>query len=166
MIYNYLCNQCLSPIMLWVRIPLRRGVLDITLCDKVCQWFSLGTRVSSTNKTDRHDITEIFLKVALCTINQTTVFLWFTASDYSLASSNFLIYRKIYIVYISSWYRYHRNNIYVYHFMILVKCHTGLRKLVEWLMERVRCFYFKFLLDYIILNKTLCIKSALLPWNW
>jgi gamma-glutamylcyclotransferase (GGCT)/AIG2-like uncharacterized protein YtfP len=27
-------------------------------------------RVSSTNKTDRHDITEILLKVALSTINQ------------------------------------------------------------------------------------------------
>jgi hypothetical protein len=32
------------------------------------QWFS---PVSSTNKTDRHDITEILLKVVLCTINQT-----------------------------------------------------------------------------------------------
>jgi hypothetical protein len=32
------------------------------------QWFSLGTPVSSTNKTDRHDITEILLKVALNTI--------------------------------------------------------------------------------------------------
>jgi hypothetical protein len=55
--------------------PLRRGVLDITLCDKVCQWlavgrwFSVGTPVSSTNKTDRHDIAEILLKVALNTIN-------------------------------------------------------------------------------------------------
>jgi hypothetical protein len=29
------------------------------------QWFSPGTLVSSTNKTDRHDITEILLKVAL-----------------------------------------------------------------------------------------------------
>ena len=52
------------------------GVLDTTLCDKVCQWlatgrwFSLGTPVSSTNKTDCHDITEILLKVALNTINQ------------------------------------------------------------------------------------------------
>ena len=70
-IYNYLCNQCLSPLTLWVRIPLRRGVLDTTLCDKVCQWlaagqwFSLGTRVSSTIKTDCHDITEILLKMAL-----------------------------------------------------------------------------------------------------
>jgi cobalamin-dependent methionine synthase I len=29
----------------------------------------MGTQVSSTNKTDRHDITEILLKVALNTIN-------------------------------------------------------------------------------------------------
>ena len=52
-----------------------RGVLDTTLCDKVCQllatgrWFSPGTLVSFTNKTDPHDITEILLKVALNTIN-------------------------------------------------------------------------------------------------
>ena len=31
--------------------------------------FSLGTLVSSTDKTDRHDITDILLKVALNTIN-------------------------------------------------------------------------------------------------
>jgi len=29
------------------------------------RWFSPGTPVSSTNKTDRHDVTEILLKVAL-----------------------------------------------------------------------------------------------------
>ena len=74
-IYNYLCNQCLSPLMLWVRISIR--VRCITLCDKVCQWFatgrwfSLGHPVSSTNKTDCHDITEILLKVALNTIKPT-----------------------------------------------------------------------------------------------
>jgi hypothetical protein len=34
------------------------------------QWFSPCIPVSSTNKTDRHDITEILLKVALNTINQ------------------------------------------------------------------------------------------------
>jgi hypothetical protein len=62
---------------LWVIIPLRWGVLDITLCDKVCQWlaagqwFSPGTPFSSTNKSYHHDITEILLKVALNTINQT-----------------------------------------------------------------------------------------------
>ena len=37
-IYNYLCNQYLSTPKLWIRIPLRRGVLDSTLYDKVCQW--------------------------------------------------------------------------------------------------------------------------------
>ena len=35
------------------------------------RWFSLGTPVSSTNKTDRHDITEILLKMALHTITLT-----------------------------------------------------------------------------------------------
>jgi hypothetical protein len=35
------------------------------------QWFSPGTPVSSTNKTDRHDITEILLKVSLDTITLT-----------------------------------------------------------------------------------------------
>jgi hypothetical protein len=34
------------------------------------RWFSLGTPVSSTNKTDHDDITEILLKVALSTIKQ------------------------------------------------------------------------------------------------
>jgi len=43
-----------------------RGVFDTTLCDKVCQWwFSQGIPVPSTNKADRHNITEILLKVAL-----------------------------------------------------------------------------------------------------
>jgi hypothetical protein len=32
------------------------------------QWFSLGTPISSTNKTDRYDVTEILLKVALNTM--------------------------------------------------------------------------------------------------
>ena len=34
-------------------------------------WFSPDTQVSSTNKTDHHDITEILLKVALNTITLT-----------------------------------------------------------------------------------------------
>jgi len=45
-----------------------RGVLDTTLCDKACQWLATGqwfSPVSSNNKTDDHDITEILLKVAL-----------------------------------------------------------------------------------------------------
>jgi len=73
LIYNYLCDQCLSPLTLWDRIPLRRGVLNTTLCDKVYQslvadlWFSPGTPVSFTNKTYHHDV-DILLKVALNTI--------------------------------------------------------------------------------------------------
>ena len=74
-IYYYLCSQCLSPLTLWVRISIKARCK--TLCDKVCQWlaigwwFSLGHPVSSTNKTDHHDIAKILLKVALNTIKQT-----------------------------------------------------------------------------------------------
>jgi len=74
-IYNYLCNQCLSPLILWVQISIRARCT--TLCDKVChrlatgRWFSPDPPVSSTNKTDQHDITEILLKVVLNTIKQT-----------------------------------------------------------------------------------------------
>jgi hypothetical protein len=55
-----------------------RGVLDKTLCDKVCQglatgrqrffWREGGTPVSSTNRSHDHDITETLLKMALNTI--------------------------------------------------------------------------------------------------
>jgi hypothetical protein len=41
-----------------------RGALHTT-----GRWFSPGTPVSSTNKNDRHDITEILLEVALNTIS-------------------------------------------------------------------------------------------------
>jgi hypothetical protein len=83
-IYNYLCNQCLSSLMLWVRISIRARCT--TLCDKICQWLATGrwfSPVSSTNKTDRHDITEILLKVALNTIKQTisslvNSYIWWT----------------------------------------------------------------------------------------
>jgi hypothetical protein len=66
-IYNYLCNQLQSALTVGDRITLSRGVLVATLCYKVCQslatgrWFSPDTPVSSGNKTDRHDITEILL---------------------------------------------------------------------------------------------------------
>ena len=38
------------------------------------RWFSPGIPVSSTNKTDRHDITEILLKVVLNLITLTLYF--------------------------------------------------------------------------------------------
>jgi hypothetical protein len=52
---------------------IRGGVLDTTWCGQVCQWlvtdqwFSLCTM----DKTERHDITEILLKVALNTLTIT-----------------------------------------------------------------------------------------------
>jgi hypothetical protein len=66
-IYNsFLCNQINKTIFFY-------------LFDKVCQswlatgrWFFPGPPVTSTNKTDRHSITEIFLKVALNTIAPST----------------------------------------------------------------------------------------------
>jgi hypothetical protein len=50
--------------------------------DKVYQllahgrWFSPGSPASSTTKTDRHDIAEILMKVALNTINQMKSLSW------------------------------------------------------------------------------------------
>jgi len=70
-IYSYLCNQCATLKALLVWIQLRRGALDTTLCDHVYQWLTTGqwsspvTPVFSTNKTD---LDEILLKVALSTI--------------------------------------------------------------------------------------------------
>ena len=73
--------------MLWVRLPIRARCT--TLSDKVCQWFVAGLwfspalPVSSTNKTDHHDITELLLKVALSTIKPTNQ--PFTQSIYTVA---------------------------------------------------------------------------------
>jgi len=54
-IYNYQCNQSLSPLMSWVRISIRARCT--TLCNKVCQWLATGRWFSPGP--DRHDITEI-----------------------------------------------------------------------------------------------------------
>jgi hypothetical protein len=62
-------------------------VYSIQLYDKVCQllaagrWFSPGTLVASTNETDRQDITEILLKMALniTTLTPTKILLHFSA---------------------------------------------------------------------------------------
>ena len=95
-IYNYLCNQCLSPLMVWVRISIRPRCT--TLCDKVCEWLaicrwcSLGPPVSSTNKTDCHETAEILLK-----IKQTNLFiLQFISSCYPIGiCKHFLWYLLI-----------------------------------------------------------------------
>jgi hypothetical protein len=77
---------------LWVRIPLRWGVLDAPLCEKVCQWlaaglwFSPGTLVSPTKKTDLHDITETLLN----TIMLTLLYLWLHLPEYWGSNNPFL----------------------------------------------------------------------------
>jgi hypothetical protein len=40
-------------------------VIKFFQCLAASQWFCRGTLVSSTNKADRHDITEILLEMAL-----------------------------------------------------------------------------------------------------
>ena len=78
-IYNYLCSQCLSPLRLWVKIPLMVRCTHTTLCDKVCQWlfagrwFSPGILVSSDNKTDCHDISNNWNIVQSGVLHQNTV---------------------------------------------------------------------------------------------
>jgi hypothetical protein len=49
------------------------SVIYVRLKCRTGRWFSHGTPVSSTNKTDHHDIIEILLKVALNAINQTNI---------------------------------------------------------------------------------------------
>ena len=111
-IYNYLCNQCLSPLMLWARkISIRARCT--TLCDKVWQWhaagrwFSLGSPISSANKTDRHDIAEILLKVVLNTrkpsflIHLYRFFLYVQSFQYVTRSVVFYI---CIVLYIDSWF--------------------------------------------------------------
>ena len=64
-----------------------RGVLDTTLCEKVRQWLATGQRffpctpVSSTNKTDCHNIPEILLNVVLNTINHILFFVLIQTSE-------------------------------------------------------------------------------------
>ena len=120
-IYNCLCNQYLSPLSLLVWITFRWGVLDSTLCDKDCQWlapgqwFSPGTLVSSTNKTDCHDITEILLKVVFNTITHPPYFLssnlkwgniyYFIFLSQAITNGKITIFTEKYIIHIL-WHRY------------------------------------------------------------
>ena len=74
-------SRCLSPLMLWIRLPLMTKCTRYNIMSYICRWlatcrrFSPGSLVSSTNKTDSNDITETLLKVALITIerNQTNL---------------------------------------------------------------------------------------------
>ena len=84
---------------------------NTTLCDKVCQWlaasqwFSLRTQISSTNKTDRHDITEILLKVALITITLNSIFYISSYSGNDVFQLELMRHAYILVILGSSWCR-------------------------------------------------------------
>ena len=69
-----------------------RGVFYATFY-KVCQClatgrrFSSGTTVSTTNKTERHDITDILLKVVLNTLSQPSNWKMFVYKCYAITMS-------------------------------------------------------------------------------
>ena len=78
--FSPICTYAISAyivsllLKLWVKISLMTISIQTTLCNThlwlaTGQWISLGTPVSSTNKTDAHDITETYSKVALNTNN-------------------------------------------------------------------------------------------------
>jgi hypothetical protein len=75
-IYNYLCILCLSPLKLWVRIPLRRGVQVIKFVSDLRQvgGFLRALRFSPPIKLT--DITEILWKVVLSTISLNIIILF------------------------------------------------------------------------------------------
>jgi hypothetical protein len=113
-----------------IETQLRRGVLDTTLCDTVCQWlttgrwFSPGTPVSSTNTTDCHDIAEILLKVALNNINhnpnytsveRSTAIVYTVLRRPFITEVGFFYFLYIHFVVISSSFIFFLNSlIYVY----------------------------------------------------
>ena len=86
-ISNSLCNQCISPLNVVSSNPVRWGVFDITLCDKVCQWLVAGrwfSLVTFTNKFDCH-ISKILLKMALNTSFKGEDFLEINQSETRIA---------------------------------------------------------------------------------
>jgi hypothetical protein len=77
-------------------VPSLNIVLDTTLYDRVCEWLAT---VSSTNKTDRHDITEILLNVSLNTI-ALTPYVFFSLNTYYFQPYfffNHLLYSKMWL---------------------------------------------------------------------
>jgi hypothetical protein len=73
-----------------------------SVCGKICQWlatgrwFSLGPAVSSNNKTDHHDITEILLKVALNSIKQTNKHIWYSITLHKIRPHAEVIYSYLF----------------------------------------------------------------------
>ena len=104
-----------SPLMVRVPIPFRQAVLDTTLCDKIYQWlatgwwFSPGTLFSSTNKTDRQDITEMLLTVTLNTITlPTQTFCLPCPSCWRIIADNYLFSPYLYFLFSEKFVMYEK----------------------------------------------------------
>jgi hypothetical protein len=123
--------QCLSPLMLWVRISIRARCT--TWCDKVCQWLATGLwfpPVSSTNKTDHHDIAEILLKaIPYFVVPTWTVLIYVHKHPYANAQQIFHTHIYIYIysmrlALLLFWYFFKTENQSVYLFLLKVALNT------------------------------------------
>jgi hypothetical protein len=93
-IYNFLCSMCVvNSHPTHDEVYSIQHYFVIKFVSEICDRFSPGTcsTVSSTNKTDHHDITEILLKMALNTI--------------TLTLTHINIYIYFYIVIIIIWNR-------------------------------------------------------------
>jgi hypothetical protein len=78
-----LTNNILPPVIYYYVLrqsPYRTG-----------RWFFPGPSVSSTNKTDSHDVAEILMKVALDTINQAKTTPECTNDIATMIAGNFLV---------------------------------------------------------------------------
>jgi hypothetical protein len=113
-----------------------------TLYDKVCQrlatcrWFSPGLLVSSTNKTDPHDITEILLKMALKT-NKLVILIYIPIRHLVLAIQ---IHTRYFVIriYISMRHLVLAIQIHTRYFVILI--YISIRHLVLAIQIHTRYF--------------------------
>ena len=93
-------------------------------CDKGCQWlatgrwFSPGPPVSSTNKTDRHNITEILLKEVLNTINHSLIYGFWLLLCYlqTFLALDFLIPDRFGLISHLNWFLLFHNIAIIRHF--------------------------------------------------
>ena len=115
------CLDCEMFLGLWICVEVYSMKLYQWLA--AGRWFSPSTPVSSTNKTYRHDINEILLKVVLNTITLTLTieFMCFMFTDWSsslswcikfhdimkpIRSISFLVYNITWYILETTWYFY------------------------------------------------------------
>ena len=88
MVYQTLINHDQQPHYLSTQTVPTRDLSKYQSWLAEGRWFAPGTPVSSINKTDRHDITEILLKVALNTTKQTNIKLQSTSMSGPSGATN------------------------------------------------------------------------------